>query len=85
MSTKRVLFRSSAREKVLKGASQLCDAVSVTLGPKSRCVLIGKKWGRPIVCNDGVTVAKELELSDPEENLTINHRRSHVNENNASL
>ncbi len=69
MATKRVLFRSAAREKVLKGASQLCNAVSVTLGPKSRSVLIGRKWGRPIVCNDGVTVAKEVELQDPEENL----------------
>jgi chaperonin GroEL len=41
----------------------------VTLGPKSKCVLIGKRWGTPIVCNDGVTIAKELELEDPEENL----------------
>ena len=41
----------------------------MTLGPKSKCVLIGKKWGRPLVCNDGVTIAKEVELKDAEENL----------------
>ena len=41
----------------------------VTLGPRSKCVLIEKKWGKPIVCNDGVTIAKEIELKDPEENL----------------
>jgi chaperonin GroEL len=45
------------------------DAVRVTLGPKSKCVLIGKKWGRPVVCNDGVTIAKEVEIKDAGENL----------------
>jgi len=69
MTAKQVLFRSSAREKVLRGATQLADAVSITLGPKSKSVLIQKKWGAPIVCNDGVTIAKEMELEDPEENL----------------
>jgi len=69
MPSKRLLFKSAAREKVLKGATALTDAVRVTLGPKSKCVLIEKKWGRPIVCNDGVTIAKEIELEDPEENL----------------
>src|SRR5512141_2689400 len=64
-----VLFRSQAREKVLRGAETLADAVRVTLGPKSRSVLIEKRWGRPIVCNDGVTIAKSIELGDPEENL----------------
>jgi chaperonin GroEL len=64
-----VLFKSEAREKVLRGASLLSDAVRVTLGPKSRSVLIGKRWGSPIVCNDGVTIAKEFELEDPEEDL----------------
>ena len=65
----RLLFKSTARDKVLKGATALTDAVRVTLGPKSKCVLIEKKWGRPIVCNDGVTIAKEIEFEDPEENL----------------
>jgi len=69
VTAKQVLFRSSAREKVLRGATQLADAVSITLGPKSKSVLIQKKWGAPIVCNDGVTIAKEMELEDPEENL----------------
>jgi chaperonin GroEL len=69
MSVKQVLFRSAAREKVLRGATQLADAVRLTLGPKSKSVLIQKKWGAPLVCNDGVTIAKEMELEDPEENL----------------
>ena len=69
MAHKQVLFRSAAREKVLRGATQLADAIRVTLGPKSKSVLIQKKWGTPIVCNDGVTIAKEFDLRDPEENL----------------
>ena len=69
MTAKQVLFRSAAREKVLRGTSQLADAVRITLGPKSKSVLIQKKWGIPIVCNDGVAIAKEMELEDPEENL----------------
>ena len=69
MAVKQVLFRSAAREKVLRGATQLADAVRITLGPKSKSVLIQKKWGVPVVCNDGVTIAKETELEDPEENL----------------
>ena len=69
MPHKQVLFRSAAREKILRGATQLTDAVRVTLGPKSKSVLIQKKWGAPLVCNDGVTIAKEFDLKDPEENL----------------
>jgi chaperonin GroEL len=69
MAHKQVLFRSAAREKVLRGATQLVDAVRVTLGPKSKSVLIQKRWGAPIVCNDGVTIAKEFDLKDAEENL----------------
>ena len=69
MAHKQVLFRSAAREKILRGATQLADAVRVTLGPRSKSVLIEKKWGAPIVCNDGVTIAKEFDLKDPEENL----------------
>ncbi len=69
MAHKQVLFRSAAREKILRGASQLADAVRVTLGPKSKSVLIQKSWGIPIVCNDGVTIAKEFDIKDPEENL----------------
>ncbi|HET9131002.1 MAG TPA: TCP-1/cpn60 chaperonin family protein, partial [Terriglobia bacterium] len=69
MPAKTLLFESEAREKILSGAKALADAVRVTLGPKSKCVLIGRKWGRPLVCNDGVTIAKEVELKDPNENL----------------
>jgi chaperonin GroEL len=69
MPHKQILFRSAAREKILRGATQLADAVRVTLGPRSKSVLIERKWGAPIVCNDGVTIAKEVDLKDPEENL----------------
>ncbi|RPI32252.1 MAG: chaperonin GroEL [Hyphomicrobiaceae bacterium] len=69
MPHKQVLFRSMAREKLLRGTGQLADAVRVTLGPKSKSVLIQKKWGAPLVCNDGVTIAKEFDLENAEENL----------------
>lgn len=69
MAHKQILFQSAAREKVLRGATLLADAIRVTLGPKSKSVLIQKGWGAPIVCNDGVTIAKEFDLKDPEENL----------------
>jgi chaperonin GroEL len=69
MAHKQVLFHSVAREKILRGATQLSDAIRITLGPKSKSVLIQQKWGAPIVCNDGVTIAKQFDLKDPEENL----------------
>ncbi len=69
MNYMKVAFRSEAREKILKGTKVLYDAVRVTLGPKSKSVLIERKWGKPLVCNDGVTIAKEMKLKDPEENL----------------
>jgi len=69
MAHKHLVFRNEARNKVLRGADQIADAVRVTLGPKSKCVLIERKWGVPLVCNDGVTIAKEIDLKDPEENL----------------
>ena len=69
MSHKQVLFSPAAREKVLRGATALAEALRVTLGPKSKSVLIEQKWGRPLVCNDGVTIAKQFDLKDPEENL----------------
>ena len=71
MAHTKILFRSSAREKVLRGATQLADAIRVTLGPKSKSVLIQKKWGTPQVCNDGVSIAKQVNLEDPEENLGV--------------
>lgn len=69
MAAKQILFRAEARDRALRGATALADAIRVTLGPKSKCVLIAKKWGKPIVCNDGVTIAKEFELQDGTENL----------------
>src|ERR1041384_2307247 len=69
MTYKHALFQSAAREKILRGASQLAEAVRVTLGPRSKSVLIERRWGTPIVCNDCVTIAKEFELKDREENL----------------
>jgi chaperonin GroEL len=69
MAHKQIRFRSDARERVLRGATAIADAVRVTLGPKSKSVLIEKKWGTPLVCNDGVTIAKEFSLKDPDENL----------------
>ncbi|MGE0744445.1 MAG: chaperonin GroEL [Rhodospirillales bacterium] len=69
MTAKQVVFRSAAREKILRGATMLADAIRVTLGPKSKSVLIQRKWGTPLVCNDGVTIAKEFEIKDAEENL----------------
>jgi len=69
MPAKQFQFRAEARQSILRGANVLADAVRVTLGPKSKCVLIEKKFGRPIVCDDGVMIAKEVELKDPEENL----------------
>jgi chaperonin GroEL len=69
MAYTQVLFRSQAREKVLNGVNTLADAVRITLGPKSKCVLIQRRFGPPIVCNDGVTIAKEMHLEDPNEDL----------------
>ncbi len=69
MPSKHFQFQTEARQSILKGAEILANAVRVTLGPKSKSVLIEKRFGRPIVCDDGVTIAKEVELKDPEENL----------------
>ncbi len=69
MPAKELHFRADARETLLRGAASVADAVRVTLGPKSKCVLIDKKFGHPLVCNDGVTIARELELKQPVENL----------------
>jgi chaperonin GroEL len=66
---KQILFDEAARKKVLKGVETLSNAVKVTLGPKGRNVLIDKKFGAPTVTKDGVSVAKEIDLSDPFENM----------------
>jgi len=66
---KDILFNANARDKVRKGVDKLANAVKVTLGPKGRNVILGKKFGAPTVTKDGVSVAKEIELSDPIENM----------------
>ncbi len=66
---KELLFNTEAREKLKKGVEQIADAVKVTLGPKGRNVILDKKFGAPSVTKDGVTVAKEIELKDPIENM----------------
>src|SRR5258708_38984675 len=69
MAAKELLFNSDARAKLKRGVDALAEAVKVTLGPKGRNVVIDKKFGSPTVTKDGVTVAKEVELSDPIENM----------------
>jgi chaperonin GroEL len=66
---KQIEFNSEARAKLKQGVDTLADAVKTTLGPKGRNVMIGKKFGTPHVTKDGVSVAKEVELSDPIENI----------------
>ncbi|MCL4544409.1 MAG: chaperonin GroEL [Chloroflexi bacterium] len=66
---KQLLFREAARAKLKSGVDQLADTVKVTLGPKGRNVVLDKKFGSPTVTNDGVTIAKEVELPDPFENM----------------
>src|ERR671934_1500266 len=66
---KDIVYREDARSAILKGVNALADAVKVTLGPKGRNVILDKKWGSPTITKDGVTVAKEVELKDPMENL----------------
>ena len=69
MSAKDVQFGESARTKMIEGVNILANAVKVTLGPKGRNVVIGKKFGSPAITKDGVTVAKEIDLKDPVENM----------------
>jgi chaperonin GroEL len=69
MSAKQIHYGQDARERILRGVDQLAQAVRVTLGPRGRNVMIEKSWGSPTVTKDGVTVAKEIELDDPFENL----------------
>jgi chaperonin GroEL len=66
---KDIIYREEARSAILKGVNALADAVKVTLGPKGRNVVLDKKFGSPLITKDGVTVAKEIDLKDPMENL----------------
>jgi len=69
MAAKQVLYHEDARQALLRGVNQLADAVKVTLGPKGRNVVLEKKFGSPTITKDGVTVAKEIDVKDPVENL----------------
>src|SRR6516225_6806089 len=69
MAAKMIAFDEEARRALERGANAVARAVKVTLGPRGRNVVIDKKWGSPTITKDGVTVAKEIELSDPYENM----------------
>src|SRR5438876_4494079 len=69
MAAKQLMFDEAARIAVLRGVSKLAKAVTATLGPKGRNVVVDKKWGSPTITKDGVSVAKEIELEDPYENM----------------
>ena len=69
MAAKQIVYSENARQAILRGVNQLADAVKVTLGPKGRNVVLEKKFGGPTITKDGVTVAKEVELKDPLENM----------------
>src|SRR6202166_4840388 len=69
MATKSLEFNTEARSRLKRGVDQLAEAVKVTLGPRGRNVVIDKKFGSPTITKDGVTVAKEIELQDPVENM----------------
>jgi chaperonin GroEL len=69
MPAKQLIYRESARQRMLEGVEKLAKAVKVTLGPKGRNVVLDKKWGAPTITKDGVTVAKEIELDDRFENM----------------
>ncbi len=69
MAAKNITYGEDARQLILRGVNKLADAVKVTLGPKGRNVVIEKKFGSPTITKDGVTVAKEIELENPLENM----------------
>ncbi len=69
MAAKQIVYSENSRQAILRGVNQLADAVKVTLGPKGRNVVLEKKFGGPTITKDGVTVAKEIELKDPMENM----------------
>src|ERR1700712_3487047 len=66
---KQIVYSEASRQAILRGVNQLADAVKVTLGPKGRNVVLEKKFGGPTITKDGVTVAKQIELRDPLENM----------------
>lgn len=69
LSAKKVSFKEDARSALVRGINKVADAVRVTLGPKGRNVVLERNYGAPEIVNDGVTIAREIELKDPEENV----------------
>ena len=69
MAAKQIVYSEESRQAILRGVNHLANAVKVTLGPKGRNVVLEKKFGGPTITKDGVTVAKEIELQDPMENV----------------
>ncbi|MBQ1504967.1 MAG: chaperonin GroEL, partial [Oscillospiraceae bacterium] len=67
--SKLIIYNEEARRALERGVDQVANTVKVTLGPKGRNVVLGKKYGSPLITNDGVTIAKEIELEDPFENM----------------
>ncbi len=82
MAAKVLKFDEEARQALQSGVDQLADTVKVTLGPKGRNVLLEKKWGAPTITNDGVTIAKEIELEDPWENMGAQLAKEVANKTN---
>ena len=69
MGAKKIVYGEEAREKLLEGIDTVANAVKVTLGPAARTVVLEKSWGSPSIINDGVTIAKDIELGDPFANM----------------
>ena len=82
MAAKELRFDEEARRSLQAGVDKLADTVKVTLGPKGRNVVLEKKWGAPTITNDGVTIAKEIELDDPYENMGAQLAKEVANKTN---
>ncbi|HGE69201.1 TPA: chaperonin GroEL [Candidatus Poribacteria bacterium] len=80
MAKKQVFFHDEARAEMKEGADELAETVKVTMGPKGRNVILGKKYGSPVVTNDGNTIAKEIEFEDPSKNVGARMLRESVTE-----
>ncbi|MBI5754724.1 chaperonin GroEL, partial [Candidatus Peregrinibacteria bacterium] len=66
---KQIIYSDDSRHKLFAGVAKLADSVKITMGPKGRNVILDKKYGAPVITNDGVTIAKEIDLKDPWENM----------------
>ena len=82
MASKELRFNEEARRSLQAGVDKLANTVKVTLGPKGRNVVLEKKWGAPTITNDGVTIAKEIELDDPFENMGAQLAKEVANKTN---